>query len=52
MPDAPAPQTAILLACCPDRRGIVASLALVLHEHGASILDADPHTDPRAGVLS
>jgi len=52
MPDAPAPETAILLACCPDHRGIVASLAPVLHEHGASILDADPHTDPRAGVLS
>jgi hypothetical protein len=23
MPDAPAPETAILLVCCPDRRGIV-----------------------------
>ncbi len=30
MPDAPAPETAILLVCCPDRRGIVASLAQVL----------------------
>ena len=52
MPDAPAPETAILLVCCPDRRGIVVSLAQVLYGHGANILDADQHTDPRAGVFS
>jgi formyltetrahydrofolate deformylase len=42
-------QTAVLLVSCPDRRGIVAALAQVLHGHGANILDADQHTDPVAG---
>ncbi len=43
MPDVPAPEAAILLVCCPDRRGNVASLAQVLYGHGANILDADQH---------
>jgi formyltetrahydrofolate deformylase len=34
-----------LLVHCPDRKGIVASLAQVLYGHGANILDADQHTD-------
>lgn len=42
-------QTATLLVCCPDRRGLVAALAQVLYGHGANILDADQHTDPLAG---
>jgi len=42
-------ETAVLLVSCPDRRGIVAALAQVLHGHGANILDADQHTDPVAG---
>jgi len=37
--------TATLLVCCPDRRGIVAALAQLLYGHGANILDADQHTD-------
>ena len=41
--------TATLLVCCPDRRGLVAALAQVLYGHGANILDADQHTDPVAG---
>jgi len=41
--------TAVLLVSCPDRRGIVAALAQILHGHGANILDADQHTDPVAG---
>jgi len=41
--------TAVLLVSCPDRRGLVAGLAQVLHGHGANILDADQHTDPIAG---
>ncbi len=41
--------TAVLLVSCPDRRGIVAALAQVLHGHGANILDADQHTDPVVG---
>jgi formyltetrahydrofolate deformylase len=38
-----------LLLSCPDRRGIVASLAQVLHGHGANILSADQHRDAPAG---
>ncbi len=41
-------QTATLLVCCPDRKGLVAALAQVLYGHGANILDADQHTDPVA----
>jgi len=48
---APAPTTATLLVTCPDRRGIVAALAQMLHGHGANILDSDQHTDPVAGVF-
>ena len=42
-------QTATLLVCCPDRKGLVAALAQVLYGHGANILHADQHTDPVAG---
>lgn len=42
---------ATLLVSCPDRKGIVASLAQVLYGHGANILDADQHTDPVAGMF-
>jgi len=45
----PTPETATLLVTCPDRRGIVAALAQLLHGHGANILDADQHTDAEAG---
>jgi formyltetrahydrofolate deformylase len=38
-----------LLVSCPDRRGIVASLAQLLYGHGANILDADQHTDAEVG---
>src|SRR6187397_141899 len=41
-------QLATLLVSCPDRRGIVASLAQVLSGHGANILDSDQHSDPVA----
>jgi formyltetrahydrofolate deformylase len=42
-------ETAVLLVSSPDRRGLVAALAQVLHGHGANILDADQHTDRVAG---
>jgi formyltetrahydrofolate deformylase len=45
------PQLATLLVACPDRKGIVASLAQVLYGHGANILDSDQHTDPVAGLF-
>jgi len=40
-----------LLVSCPDRKGIVASLAQVLYGHGANIVDADQHTDALAGMF-
>jgi formyltetrahydrofolate deformylase len=48
MTPAASPPTATILVTCPDRRGIVAALAQVLHGHGANILDSDQHTDPVA----
>jgi formyltetrahydrofolate deformylase len=47
----PSPNTGTLLVCCPDRRGIVAALAQLLHGHGANILEADQHTDRAAGIF-
>ena len=38
-------KVATLLVSCPDRRGIVASLAQTLYGHGANIVQADQHTD-------
>lgn len=43
--------TATLLVTCPDRKGIVAALAQVLHGHGANILHADQHTDEEAALF-
>jgi formyltetrahydrofolate deformylase len=37
--------TAILLIDCPDRKGIVATVATFLYSHGANILHADQHQD-------
>ena len=49
---APTPaETATLLVSCPDRRGIVAALAQVLHGHGANILESDQHTDREAKLF-
>jgi formyltetrahydrofolate deformylase len=36
---------------CPDRRGIVSSVAQLLHGHGANILHADQHQDNFAGMF-
>ena len=44
-------RVATLLVACPDRKGIVASLAQVLYGHGANILDSDQHSDPVAGLF-
>ena len=51
MPPAPSAETATLLVSCPDRRGIVAALAQLLHGHGANILEADQYTDPLASMF-
>src|SRR5262245_4464357 len=45
------PEAGTLLVYCPDRRGIVAALAQVLHRHGANILESDQHTDPAARLF-
>ena len=44
-------QIATLLVACPDRKGLVASLAQVLYGHGANILDSDQHSDPIASMF-
>ena len=45
----PTPEhTATILVSCPDRRGLVASLAQLLYGHGINILDAEQHTDSSA----
>ncbi|MFP6656509.1 MAG: formyltetrahydrofolate deformylase [Myxococcota bacterium] len=43
------PTTATLLASCDDRPGLVASLSQLLFALGLNILDADQHTDTKAG---
>lgn len=40
---------ATLLVSCPDRKGLVAAMAQLLYAHGINIVDADQHTDVRAG---
>ena len=41
----------ILLIDCPDRRGIVSTVAQLLYGHGANILHADQHQDNFAGMF-
>lgn len=43
--------SAILLIDCPDRKGIVATVADFLYRHGANILHADQHQDHDLGVF-
>ncbi len=43
--------TAILLLSCPDRPGIVATVASFVAGHGGNILHAEQHTDAEAGVF-
>jgi formyltetrahydrofolate deformylase len=44
-------ELATLLVSCPDRKGIVASLAQLLYGHGANIVDSSQHTDEIAGMF-
>jgi formyltetrahydrofolate deformylase len=44
-------KTAILLIYCPDRRGIVATVANFLYRHNADILHADEHQDKELGLF-
>ncbi len=43
--------TAILLIDCPDRKGLVASVAEFLFRHNANILHADQHQDNEQGLF-
>jgi formyltetrahydrofolate deformylase len=43
--------TAILLIDCPDRKGLVASIADFLYRHNANILHADQHQDAERGLF-
>ncbi len=43
--------TAILLVSCPDQKGLVASIADFLYQHGANILHADQHQDAALGLF-
>src|SRR5437016_8484300 len=43
--------TAVLLINCPDRKGLVASVASLLYHYGANILHADQHQDHEAGLF-
>jgi formyltetrahydrofolate deformylase len=38
-------RSAVLLLSCPDRKGVVASVAGFIYEHGGNILHADEHGD-------
>jgi len=44
-------ETAILLVDCPDRPGLVASIAQLIYQNGANILHADQHQDNEAGMF-
>ncbi|MFB3814094.1 MAG: formyltetrahydrofolate deformylase [Terriglobales bacterium] len=44
-------ETAVLLIHCPDRKGIVATVAQFLYINGANILHADQHQDNDAGLF-
>lgn len=39
------PHSAILLVCCPDRKGIVASVTEFIYSNGGNILDLEQHVD-------
>ena len=43
--------TAILLIDCPDRKGLVATIANFLYQHNANIHHADQHQDGASGLF-
>jgi formyltetrahydrofolate deformylase len=43
--------TAVLRINCPDRKGLVATVASLLYRHGANITHADQHQDHEAGLF-
>jgi formyltetrahydrofolate deformylase len=47
----PAPDRAVLLIDCPDRKGLVALVSSLLYEQSANILHADQHQDHELGLF-
>jgi formyltetrahydrofolate deformylase len=47
----PAPDRAVLLIDCPDRKGLVALVSGLLYEQSANILHADQHQDHQLGLF-
>ena len=45
------PNSAILLVSCPDRKGIVATVADFIFRHGGNILFADEHGDEESNLF-
>jgi formyltetrahydrofolate deformylase len=43
--------TAVLLIDCPDRKGLVATVASMLYQRGANIIHADQHQDHEGGLF-
>ncbi len=43
--------TAILLVSCPDRKGVVASIADFIFRHNANIVSNDEHTDEESNIF-
>src|SRR5881628_1551520 len=43
--------SAILLLSCPDKKGVVASIAGFIYQHGGNILHADEHSDVDSGTF-
>ena len=44
-------RSAVLLVSCPDRKGVVATLAGFIYQHGGNILHADEHGDVETGTF-
>jgi formyltetrahydrofolate deformylase len=44
-------KSAVLLLSCPDRKGVVASIAGFIFQHGGNILHADEHSDIDSGTF-
>jgi formyltetrahydrofolate deformylase len=44
-------KSAILLLSCPDKKGVVATIAGFIYQHGGNILHADEHSDVDSGTF-
>jgi formyltetrahydrofolate deformylase len=44
-------KSAVLLLSCPDRKGVVSSIAGYVFQHGGNILHADEHSDVDSGTF-